>query len=234
VTASLAGRTAVVTGAGSGIGAATLRALEAEGARAVGLDRRAAAPVREADVLDVAALQRRLAEVARELGRLDILVNAAGVVVRGPALETTEAGWERTLDTNLRGTYFACQAAARVMREQGGGSIVNVASELAFAATSDRAPYIASKAGVAGLTRALAVEWGPLGIRVNAVAPGLTRTGMTADLSADELEAYRLQSPNRRLAEPADIADVVVFLASDRARHVVGQVVVVDGGFTVA
>jgi NAD(P)-dependent dehydrogenase (short-subunit alcohol dehydrogenase family) len=162
-----------------------------------------------------------------------VLVNAAGTVVRGAALDSSPEDWDRTLDTNLGGTFFACQAAARIMRERGGGVIVNVASELAVAATANRAPYIASKAGVAGLTRALAVEWGPLGIRVNAVAPGLTRTGMTADLSPEELEQYRLQSPNRRLAEPEDIAEVIVFLASDAARHVVGQMLVVDGGFTI-
>jgi 2-deoxy-D-gluconate 3-dehydrogenase len=154
-------------------------------------------------------------------------------VVRSAALESSPEEWDRTLDTNLRGTFFSCQAAARIMAERSGGAIVNVASELAIAATANRAPYIASKAGVAGLTRALAVEWAPLGIRVNAVAPGLTRTGMTADLSPDELEQYRLQSPNRRLAEPEDVAEVIVFLASDAARHVVGQTVVVDGGFTI-
>jgi NAD(P)-dependent dehydrogenase (short-subunit alcohol dehydrogenase family) len=229
----LEGKAAVVTGAAGGIGAATLCALDAAGASALGMDLRAIPPMRQADVSDRAGFQRELSRAAAALGGLDVLVNAAGTVVRGDALQFSPEDWDRTLDTNLGGTFFACQAAARIMRERGGGVIINVASELAIAATANRASYIASKAGVAGLTRALAVEWGPLGIRVNAVAPGLTRTGMTADLSPEELEQYRLQSPNRRLAEPEDIADVIVFLASDAARHVVGQMVVVDGGFTI-
>jgi NAD(P)-dependent dehydrogenase (short-subunit alcohol dehydrogenase family) len=212
----------VVTGAQGGIGGATVRALEAAGAKVTGIDR-------EVDVSDPSALERALAG----FNRLDILVNAAGVISRGPALEVEPGGWDRVLDVNLKGTFFACQAAARLMSRGGGGSIVNVASELAIAASAGRAPYIASKAGVIGLTRALAVEWAPLGIRVNAVAPGLTRTPMTADLTEEAREEYRLRAPNQRLGEPADIADVIVFLASDAARHVVGQVLPVDGGFTV-
>jgi NAD(P)-dependent dehydrogenase (short-subunit alcohol dehydrogenase family) len=108
-----------------------------------------------------------------------------------------------------------------------------VASELAIVGAQRRAAYIASKSAVAGLTRALAVEWGPSGVRVNAVAPGLTRTGMIGDLTDAELEEYRLQTPNRRLAEPDDIAAAVVFLASDASKHVLGQLLVVDGGFTI-
>jgi 2-deoxy-D-gluconate 3-dehydrogenase len=172
-------------------------------------------------------------DAATRHGRFDILVNAAGVIDRLDSLEVTPAQWDRVVDVNLKGTFFACQAAARAMIPAGSGCIVNIASELAFAATGRRSAYIASKAGVTGLTRALAAEWGPLGIRVNAVAPGLTRTPMTADLEVNALEDYRLATPNRRLAEPADIADVVLFLASDAARHVAGQVLVVDGGFTI-
>jgi 2-deoxy-D-gluconate 3-dehydrogenase len=219
---ALNGRVAIVTGARGGIGSATVLALEAAGAKVTGFDR-------EVDVSDRSAVERAFAAFER----LDILVNAAGVIARGPALDTTSDDWDAVLDVNLKGTFFACQAAARVMSRHGGGCIVNVASELAIAASAGRAAYIASKAGVIGLTRALAVEWAPLGIRVNAVAPGLTRTPMTADLAEEAREAYRLRAPNQRLGEPADIADVVVFLASDAARHVVGQVLPVDGGFTV-
>ena len=204
-----------------------VRGLEQAGACVLGVDR-------EVDVSDAEAVRAAIDAAASGQGRLDVLVNAAGVVGRFPALEVTPQEWNRVLDVNLKGTFFACQAAARVMLPAGSGSIVNIASELALAATDRRAPYIAGKAGVAGLTRALAVEWAPHGIRVNAVAPGLTRTPMTADLAPDELEDYRRLTPNRRLAEPDDIADVVVFLASDAARHIVGQVLVVDGGFTIA
>ena len=204
-----------------------VRGLEQAGACVLGVDR-------EVDVSDADAVRAAIDAAASGQGRLDVLVNAAGVVDRSPALEVTPQEWDRVLDVNLKGTFFACQAAARVMLPTGSGSIVNIASELALAATDRRAPYIAGKAGVAGLTRALAVEWAPHGLRVNAVAPGLTRTPMTADLAPDELEDYRRLTPNQRLAEPDDIADVVVFLASDAARHIVGQVLVVDGGFTIA
>jgi len=205
-----------------------VRALERSGACVLGADR---------DSVDVAQpieVRAAIDGAASRHGRLDILVNAAGVSGREQALEVTPEDWDRVLGVNLKGTFFACQAAARLMVRAGSGSIINVASELALVATARRAPYIASKAGVAGLTRALAAEWGPLGIRVNAVAPGLTRTPMTADLSSPELEQYRLRTPIRRLAEPEDIAEAVLFLASDAARHVVGQVLVVDGGFTIA
>jgi 2-dehydro-3-deoxy-D-gluconate 5-dehydrogenase len=202
-------------------------AFQEAGATVIGVDR---------DTVDVAkpeAIRAAIDSAAARHGRLDVLVNAAGVIDRRDSIDVTTEQWDRVLDVNLKGTFFACQAATRVMVAAGGGSIVNIASELALAATARRAPYIASKAGVAGLTRALAAEWGPLGVRVNAVAPGLTRTAMTADLSADELEDYRLATPNRRLGEPADIAGAVLFLASDAARHVAGQVLVVDGGFTI-
>jgi NAD(P)-dependent dehydrogenase (short-subunit alcohol dehydrogenase family) len=166
-------------------------------------------------------------------GRLDVLVNAAGIVSRGAALDLTPGDWGRVLDVNLGGTFFACQAAARAMVSRGAGAIVNVASELALVADGNHAGYIASKAGVVGLTRALAVEWGPLGIRVNAVAPGLTRTPMTADLAEADREDYRTRTPDRRLAEPDDIAEAVLFLVSDASRHVAGQLLVVDGGYTI-
>jgi NAD(P)-dependent dehydrogenase (short-subunit alcohol dehydrogenase family) len=218
---------ALVTGAGGGIGSATVSAFEAAGAQVSGVDR-------EVEVSDPSATASAVGAVVRRFGALHILVNAAGVALRGPALEVTLDEWDRVLAVNLRGTFFACQAAARTMARADGGSIVNVASELAFVGVADRSAYIASKAGVAGLTRALAVEWAPLGIRVNAVAPGLTRTPMTADLSAEDVEAYRRLTPDQRVAEPADIAAAIVFLASDASRHVVGQVLTVDGGFSIA
>src|SRR5207249_2829963 len=152
------------------------------------------------DVSDPEGLRRAIEAAAAKHGRLDVLVNAAGLIVRHSALEASPAEWDRLLAVNLKGTFFASQAAARVMTEAGSGSIVNVASELALVATARRVAYIASKAGVTGLTRALAAEWGPHGVRVNAVAPGLTRTAMTADLTPHELEEYRLRTPNRRLA----------------------------------
>jgi len=244
VAPGLDGRVAIVTGAAGGIGEAVVHALAGAGATVLGADlegerlRRLAGdlPAGCAIALDVAdprALERAAAAAVDAHGRLDILVNAAGIVSRSAALDVTPEEWHRVLDVNLGGTFFACQAAARVMVARDGGAIVNVASELALVADGNHAGYIASKAGVAGLTRALAVEWGPLGIRVNAVAPGLTRTPMTADMAEADREDYRTRTPDRRLAEPEDIAEAVLFLVSDASRHVAGQLLVVDGGYTI-
>lgn len=245
---TLAGRVALVTGAGGGIGRAVVSALESAGALVTatdlpgagldGLARDAAAPpgrrVLGLDVSDPAAVRDLIGGVVHDRGRLDILVNAAGVSTREPALEATVEEWERVQAVNLRGTFLACQHSARAMVAAGAGSIVNVASELALVGDSNHAAYIASKAGVVGLTRALAVEWGPRGVRVNAVAPGLTETAMTAELTPEVREEYRGLTPNRRIGLPQDIAGPVLFLTSDLSRHVTGQVLAVDGGFTIA
>lgn len=245
---TLAGRVALVTGAAGGIGLAVVRALESAGALVTATDLPGAglealtggtgAPpgrrVLPLDVRDPAAVADVVGGVVEGRGRLDILVNAAGISTREPALEATAEQWDRVQSVNLRGTFLACRHAARAMVAAGSGSIVNVASELALVGDSNHAAYIASKAGVVGLTRALAVEWGPRGVRVNAVAPGLTATAMTAELTPEVREEYRGLTPNRRIGLPDDIAGPVLFLASDLSRHVVGQVLAVDGGFTIA
>ena len=239
---------AVVTGAAGGIGRAVVEALVSQGRRVVAVDRSAhematmraelggagdactTAPLDVSDAGAVAALFRRLGEAGENVS---CVVNAAGVTHRSPTLELPLDEWERTLAVNLTGTFLICQAAARSMRAAG-GAIVNVASELAFAAESEKAAYIASKAGVIGLTRALAVEWAPLGIRVNAIAPGATRTRMIASLDADEAAraAYLDRVPDGRFAEPAEVASSVAFLVSDAASHLVGHTLVLDGGYT--
>ena len=245
---TLAGRTALVTGAAGGIGLAVVRALESAGALVTATDLpgaglealsgdpgappgRRVAPLDVADPAEVAEVVDRAVE---DRGRLDILVNAAGISSGEPALHATVEEWERVQSVNLRGTFLACRQSARAMVATGSGSIVNVASELALVGDTNHAAYIASKAGVVGLTRALAVEWGPRGVRVNAVAPGLTATAMTADLAPEVREEYRGLTPNRRIGLPEDIAGPILFLASDLSRHVVGQVLAVDGGFTIA
>ena len=245
---ALAGRTALVTGAAGGIGRAVVLALESAGAVVTATDlpgqglqslaaERGGPPARHVSVLDVAdpeAITGAVRRVLEERGHLDILVNAAGISARQPALEATVEDWERVQSVNLRGTFFTCQQAARAMVAAGRGSIVNVASELAMVGDSNHAAYISSKSGVVGLTRALAMEWGPAGVRVNAVAPGLTETAMTVDLAPAVREEYRTTTPNRRIGMPEDIAGPVLFLASDLSRHMTGQVLVVDGGFTIA
>jgi D-threitol dehydrogenase (NAD+) len=245
---ALAGRTALVTGAAGGIGRAVVLALESAGAAVTATDlpgeglqslagERGAPPARRVSTLDVAdpvAIASAVRGFLEERGHIDILVNAAGISTREPALEATVEDWERVQSVNLRGTFLTCQQAARAMVAAGRGSIVNVASELAMVGDANHAAYISSKSGVVGLTRALAVEWGPMGVRVNAVAPGLTATAMTADLAPAVREEYRTMTPNRRIGLPEDIAGPVLFLASDLSRHVTGQVLVVDGGFTIA
>jgi NAD(P)-dependent dehydrogenase (short-subunit alcohol dehydrogenase family) len=202
-------------------------AFERSGACVVAVDRD------EVDVSDPAAIQAAIEGAASRFGRLDILVNAAGLISRAPALEVTPEEWGRVLDVNLKGTFFACQAAARVMLPNGSGSIVNVASELALVATDRRAPYIASKAGVTGLTRALAVEWAPYGVCVNAILPGVFRTALNEGLldGTDRGRELLMRTPMRRFGQPDELAGAAVFLASDAASFVTGHLLAVDGGF---
>ncbi|MGY4706716.1 SDR family NAD(P)-dependent oxidoreductase [Candidatus Bipolaricaulota sp. J31] len=248
---SLEGKAALVTGGSRGLGRAIALALAEAGAdvavasrrrdaleevageiRALG--RRSAVIV--VDVSRVDQAERMVREATAALGKLDILVNAAGVNQRCPSLEVTEVLWDFILDTNLKGTFFSCRAAAEVMHKQGGGSIINIASLLSGIGIPTLAPYAASKAGVVGLTRVLAAEWGPIGIRVNCIAPGYFRTEMTKGLFNDPDWYTRLkrQVPLGREGFPEDLAGAVVFLSSDASRYLTGQVIYVDGGFIAA
>ncbi|MCC6312572.1 MAG: SDR family oxidoreductase [Thermomicrobiales bacterium] len=241
------GKTAVVTGAARGIGAAITDALLAAGVNVVindfdeaGLrdrlatlppERVAAAPGDVADEAVVAAMF----DCARDrFGGADILVNNAGIVGPMGAFATSGAAFAAVLRTNVVGPFLCSVRAATEMRQRGGGAIVNLASTSRSRATrvTPIPAYDASKGAVANLTRALAVEWAPLGIRVNAVAPGPLETAMRIPLSP-ELEARKLTPVAMgRRGEPAEVADVVVFLASPAARYITGQVVCIDGGMT--
>jgi NAD(P)-dependent dehydrogenase (short-subunit alcohol dehydrogenase family) len=175
--------------------------------------------------------------LTRTHDRVDHLVNAAGVAVRGPSDLFPTAEWDRVIAINLTGTFLMCRALAPAMMGDGREStIVNVASELALSAEPAKAAYIASKAGIVGLTRVLGLEWADRGIRVNAVAPGATRTPMIAHIEHDApvRDAYLRRVPTGRFGEPSEIADGVAFLSSALSRHVVGQVLVIDGGYTVS
>lgn len=241
----LEGRVAIVTGASGGIGKAICATLAREGADLVVhyLHGRAGAELAEAAVrvegrkaevvrADVAVGAEARALVSRAMerfGRLDILVNAAGVYPRSWAMEMAEEEWDTVLDINLKGTFLCSQAAARVMKQAGAGAIVNTSS-IAIRGQARGAHYCASKAGVVALTRVLALEWAPE-IRVNCIAPGLTDTDMPRKGMSQEEIANRVQGmPLPRLGRPEDIARAVLFLVSDNSSWVTGQTVHVNGG----
>jgi len=244
----LAGRVAVVTGGTSGIGLALVRGLAEAGADVVPMSRRAeqvdaaAAEVEAlgrravrvtADVSDRASLEAALAQTLTELGKIDILVNCAGITKRTPTLDVTDEEWGAIVETNLTGSWRACQVFGRHMLERGYGRIVNIASLASFVGLFEVAAYTASKAGVAGLTRALAVEWGRRGVNVNAIAPGVYRTALNSALldGTDRGKEFLLRTPLGRFGRTEELSGACVFLASEAASYINGEVLTVDGGF---
>ena len=240
---SLDGRIAVVTGAAGGLGAAIAHRLTEMGATLVLVDlhapSRAELPAAETiacDITDPAAVNAMAARVGHQFGRCDVLVNNAGIKTAPVPLENLPLeDWDRIFNVNVRGALLCTQALVPYMLAQSSGSIVNIASIGAQWPTRVGA-YAASKAALCGLTRQMANEWGPRGVRANSVSPGMVRTPMSDNHYRDtEQVAARLAMlPLRRFGEPGDIADVVAFLASDAARFVTGQDLVADGGLLVA
>ena len=238
----------LVTGGGSGIGAAVIRAFANEGASVVAADADGAAAqhvVAElgigdraravtVDVTDRAAVDRAVADAARWFGRLDVLVNSAGIREITPVLDLDPALWQRVIDINLSGTFHVSQAFARAVKAAGRpAAIVNIASSVGLMGAPNRAAYVASKHGVVGLTKSMALDLARYGIRVNAVAPGVVRTSMTESYFGDPERVRRLEAshPIGRAARPEEIAAVVLFLASAEASYMTGSVVPVDGGY---
>jgi NAD(P)-dependent dehydrogenase (short-subunit alcohol dehydrogenase family) len=240
----LDGQRAVVTGGASGIGRATATRMVEEGARVAIIDRNADAAhevaatiggsAHVADVGDPDELRAAVDAAAATMGGLTTLFNNAGIGNQAPLHEWEPAEWDRLLRVNLTGVYLGFRAAIPHLRAAGGGSIVSTASISGTRPAAGEAPYAAAKAGVAALTASAALEYGPH-IRVNAVSPGMIVTALTEPLLQflpHERERYERTTPLGRLGEPADIADVVVFLCSDLARFITGQNLVVDGGMT--
>jgi NAD(P)-dependent dehydrogenase (short-subunit alcohol dehydrogenase family) len=245
---SLEGKVAVVTGGTSGIGRALSLGLADAGADVVASARRQQQvddTAREieargrqtlrlaSDVGDRESLEKLLAGSLERFGKVDILVNCAGIIKRTPTLDLPEADWTNILNVNLTGTLRACQVFGRHMLERGAGRIVNIASLNSFVALSEVAAYAASKAGVASLTRSLAVEWSKKGVTVNAVAPGVFRTDLNAQLldSTPRGQELLMRTPMGRFGKTEELVGAVVYLASDSASFVTGQILVVDGGF---
>ena len=250
MTSRHAGKFVLVTGGGSGIGLAIARRFHDEGATICLFDVSAEALDRAREALggadkskietvvgsvsDKSEVERCFARLDKQWERLDAVVNCAGILVVKPALELEEEAWRRVIDVNLTGTWLICQAAGKRMAAAGKGSIINISSTMGSGGAPQRASYCASKAGVIGLTQSLAVEWGRSGVRVNSLAPTATRTEMVQNLidrGLFKLEAIQDRTPLGRLAEPADVAAVCSFLASDDAAMVTGHDLAVDGGW---
>jgi NAD(P)-dependent dehydrogenase (short-subunit alcohol dehydrogenase family) len=244
------GQTAVVTGAASGMGLATARAFGAAGARLALVDldpprldavanelRRGGARVLAVacSVADAVAVERAFVDAVAAFGTIDVLFAAAGVPFNRPSLEITPEELRQVVDVNLAGVFLCDQAAARRMVPAGRGVIINVSSMYGTVGGARRAVYCATKAAVANMTRSLAAEWGPLGLRVNALAPGYVRTAGTEALVREgrlDLAAIEQRTPARRLATPEEMARIALFLASPEAAFVNGHVLVADGGWT--
>ena len=247
----LTGRVAVVVGGTSGIGRAIACGLAEAGADVAPSSRRmdqveaAARDVEErgrrtlrvtSDVLDRGSLQRLLHAATAELGKVDILVNSAGRTKRAPTLDLSEEEWEGILNTNLTGTLTACQVFGRHMIERGYGRIINIASIASFVALQEVAAYCASKAAVAALTKSLAIEWARYGVCVNAIAPGVFPTELNRDLlnGTERGREFLLRTPMKRFGDVGELSGAAVFLASEAASFVTGEVLTVDGGFLVS
>ena len=242
------GRTALVTGGAGGIGLAIARQLAQGGARVVLVDLErqaldvAAASLAEprrhlalaVDVTRPAGVEQAVATVLEATGRIDILVNSAGVALLEPAGEVSEAAWERTLAVNLTAPLLLAQAVAPAMRRQRHGRIINLASQASVVALRRHAAYCASKAGLVGLTRVLALEWASDGITVNAISPTVVDTPLGRKAWAGQVgEAMRALIPTGRFAQPEEVARLAVFLAGTHAGMLTGENIVIDGGYSI-
>lgn len=243
----LSGRVAIVTGGSKGLGSGMAYAMAEQGADIVIVSRNqaegelVAAKIRgmgrksmalSVDVQDISSINQMVETVTKEFGRIDILINNAGVGITKFALEVTEEEWDKVVGTNLKGVFFCAQAVARVMKEQKYGKIINISSLAGLKGSNAMAPYCASKAGIINLTRALAKEWARYHINVNAIAPGYIKTALNEEELSNESFRNKLFSalPIQRLGELDDLAGTVVLLASEASAYITGQTIIIDGG----
>ncbi|ECZ8127615.1 D-threitol dehydrogenase [Salmonella enterica] len=243
----LTGKVAIITGGAAGIGYAIASCFISQGGRVVLLDRSesvvdAARQLASnhkvlglrADVTSSADVEQAIKETLRHFGRLDILVNSAGIVMLDPAEELSEAAWNATLAVNLTGVFLMSQIAGRYFLQQKRGIIINLASQAGVVALPGHLAYCASKAGVIGLTQVLALEWGPHNVRINAISPTVVLTELGRKAWSGAVAEEMLQKiPLRRFAQPEDIAAAALYLASDAANMITGTNLVIDGGYTI-
>lgn len=243
---SLQGKTAIITGGGSGIGAAIATAYAAKGANVAILDLSPDAAQTQADriggdsaafacdVTDELSVTRAVSQVQDKFGQVDILVNSAGVVLLAPAEDLTSQAWNTTLAVNLTGAFLMCQAVGRIMLDQGSGKVINLASQAASVALFAHAAYCASKFGLVGLTKVLASEWAARGVTANTISPTVVLTDLGRKAwEGEKGEQLKAQIPTGRFAYPEEIAAAAVYLASSAANMINGADLVVDGGYTI-
>jgi len=242
---SLDGKVAVVTGGASGIGAAIVDAYAAKGAMVVVLDKAveaaqhkvddgSAAAAIGCDVTSEQSVVDAVTAVHAPFSRIDVLVNSAGIAVTGPAEQLTVKDWDQTMAINLRGAFLVSQQVGRIMLAQGSGTVISLASQAATIALPGHLAYCASKFGLVGMTKVLALEWAGRGVTANTISPTVVMTPLAKELwDNPEGEALKAQIPTGRFAEPDEIAAVAVFLASDAAKMINGVDLLVDGGYTI-